>query len=132
MKKILLSILFTIGVFSFSNVYACKTCGCQKDAKKECTGSIEKSLEDDATKGCEKSKKECCKSKKKSSCSKSSKKSSCSKSSKEGFNFNKSNNYGEKKTCSKKVKKCCKKQAAISDEEAPSEEAPVEETEEKE
>ena len=52
----------------------------------------------------------CCKGKEKTSCSKS-KKSSCSKSNEGDFNFDKANNYSEKKSsCSKKVKKgCCKK-----------------------
>ena len=81
-----------------------------------------------ATKACEKSKKECCKSKKKSSCEKSSKKSSCSKSNESGFNFNKSNNYSEKSSCSKSTaKKCCKKKEAVKE----NEEASIEETEDK-
>ena len=51
----------------------------------------------------------CCKGKRK--CSKG--KSKCSKSKSGGFNFNKSNRYGdEKSSCSKKAKKgCCKKKA---------------------
>ena len=51
----------------------------------------------------------CCKGK--SKCSK--RKSKCSKSKSGGFNFNKSNRYGGKKSsCSKKTKKgCCKKKA---------------------
>ena len=129
MKKILISLFSLILISGLTmNATACKTCGCQKDAKKECTGNLETSLEDNTTKACEKSKKECCKSKKKSSCEKSNKKSSCSKSNESGFNFNKSNNYSGKSSCSKSTaKKCCKKKEAVKE----NEEASIEENEDK-
>ncbi len=122
MKKILISLFSLILISGLTmNATACKTCGCQKDAKKECTGNLETSLEDNTTKACEKSSK-------KSSCEKSSKKSSCSKSNESGFNFNKSNNYSGKSSCSKSTaKKCCKKKEAVKE----NEEASIEETEDK-
>ena len=73
--------------------------------------------------------KKCCKSKKRSCCK--SKKRSCSKSKNGGFNYNKSNNYGNNsgsKCNAKKVKKCgedCTKPCCVpppSKEETPSEE----------
>jgi hypothetical protein len=109
MKKILISLFSLILIAGLTiNANACETCGCQKDAKKECTGNLETSS-DNTTKACEKSKKECCKSKKNSSCTKSGKKTTCSKSSKNGFDFTKSNNYGGEKS-----KKCCKTKTACS------------------
>lgn len=111
MKKILVSLFSLILISGLTmNATACKTCGCQKDAKKECTGNLEtSSAEDKATKACTKSKKECCKSKKNTSCDKSGKKTSCSKSGKSGFDFTKTNNYGNNKS-----KKCCKTKTACS------------------
>ena len=103
MKKILINLFSIILISGLSmNAVACETCGCKKDATKECTGNIESSSEDKTTKSCTKSKKGCCKSKNDSSCSKSSKKDS--------FNFDKSNNYTGKSNCSSsKTNKCCKK-----------------------
>jgi hypothetical protein len=102
MKKIFITLFSLILISGLTiNASACGTCGCQKDAKKECSGNIESSSEDKTTKSCSKSKKECCKSKNNSSSSKSSKNGS--------FNFDKSNNYTAKAACSNsKTKKCCK------------------------
>ena len=100
MKKILISILALFLCFGISSITACTTCGCQKDAKKECTGeNLDNSKEEKTKTACSKSKKECCKSKKSSSCNKKSS---------DGFNFNKSNNYGKKKKCCKKKSSCSK------------------------
>ena len=71
MKKILISFLVLFLCFGISNLSACSTCGCQKDAKKECTGeNLDNSKEGNTKTACSKSKKECCKSKKSSSCNK--------------------------------------------------------------
>ena len=111
MKKISIALLavFFIGI---ANVNA------QTDVNTETVVGIEevKEVKTCAKTGkvcnatCEKKKNgTCCKSKAK--CSKS--KSSCSKSKDDGFNFNKTNNYGGgKSSCNKKTKKgCCKKKA---------------------
>ena len=94
-----------------------KTCA---KTGKVCDATCEKKKNGTCCKGekkksCSKSEKATC-SKSKAKCSKS--KSSCSKSKDDGFNFNKTNNYGgEKSSCSKKAKKgCCKKKAKKCDE----------------
>ena len=89
MKKLLIGLFSLCLIFSFSNVNACGTCGCQDkteisiadtETKKECEGT--------------KSKKQCCKSKK----GKNGKYSSGSNS---GFDF------AQKSSCSKAEKKAC-------------------------
>ena len=133
MKKLSIILFSIILSLSFSNTYACKTCGCQDSKQKvleenvdmpkcEKTGEICPKTCAKKEKGtcCQskKSKSSCSKSNEKSSCSKSSEKSSCSKSNKDGFNFNKSNNYAGKKTCSKtKSKSCCKSKKTAKDKE---------------
>ncbi|MEE2700526.1 MAG: hypothetical protein VYD71_04085 [Bacteroidota bacterium] len=98
MKKLLIGLLSLSLVFSFSNVNACETCGCQD--KKEIVES-----KADATSGatkcckskCAKSKSKCCKAKS-GKYNKASK--SYSSGSNSGFNFS------NKSSCSKAAKKC--------------------------
>tara|TARA_B100000401_G_C52712110_1_gene674352 strand:- start:147 stop:527 length:381 start_codon:yes stop_codon:yes gene_type:complete len=125
MKKILISILVIFLCFGISSITACNSCGCQKDAKKECTGeNLDNSKEGNTKTACSKSKKECCKSKKSSSCNKKSS---------DGFNFNKSNNYGKKKKCCKKKSSCSKNdKSEVNKEEEKEEEEEEEKEEEKE
>ncbi|MAU36760.1 MAG: hypothetical protein CMD14_05245 [Flavobacteriales bacterium] len=75
--------------------------------------------------------KTCAKKKNGSCCQSKAGNSSCSKSKKGSFNFNKSNNYGGKSSCSSsKNKKCCKKKAMEKAMEKATEEATEEATDE--
>ena len=144
MKKIILSILSLIIIFSAASVVASSYLLPQNQSDViisentdkeepicEKTGKVcKKTCEKKATNSCCQSKKNssCSKSEKKSSCCKSKNKSSCSKSSNKGFDFNKSNNYGEKKSCSKKEnKKCCKKKTINEVKEVSNEKESIEE-----
>ena len=120
MRKLSIILFSIILSLSFSNTYACKTCGCQ-DSKQQVT---EENVD---TPKCAKTGKTCektCKNKAKGTCCNGEKKScnkektTCSKTKKDGFDFNKSNNYAGKKTCSKtKSKSCCKSKKAAKDKE---------------
>ena len=118
MKKISIVLLavFFIGI---ANVNA------QSDATTETVVAVEEVTVEEGVKTCAKTGKvceatcenkkngTCCKGEKKKSCSKS-EKASCSKSKEGSLNFDKSNNYANKKSsCSKAGKKkgCCKKEA---------------------
>ena len=89
MKKILISLFSITLIIGMSNtVNACGTCGCQdktQEIKKECSSKTDANTKA----ACSKSNKKCCKSKSKKS----------------GFNYGKSNNYGNNA-----VSKCSSKE----------------------
>tara|TARA_Y100000588_G_scaffold255364_1_gene269891 strand:- start:339 stop:701 length:363 start_codon:yes stop_codon:yes gene_type:complete len=91
MKKLLIGLFSLCLIFSFSNVNACETCGCQ-DKTEISTADTETKKACEKSK-CTKSKKQCCKSKKGNN-------GKYSSGSNSGFKFNK------KSSCSKAVKKC--------------------------
>ena len=99
MKKLLIGLFSLCLIFSFSNINACETCGCQ-DKTEISTADTETKKACEKSK-CTKSKKQCCKSKKGNN-------GKYSSGSDSGFNFNKKSN------CSKVEKKAC---AAKSDDE---------------
>ena len=124
MKKLIISMFSLFLIFGTSEINACATCGCQnnKIEQSETKNTTDNKLVCTKTgkiceKTCENKKKgTCCMGGKKKSCSKSTNEKSCSKSTNNsGFNFTKSNNYGNtKSTCTKSAKKkCCKKTKAL-------------------